>query len=114
MCIRDRASTHADRLATIRALDARGVLVDPHTADGIKVASDLLADGLDAARPIVCLETALPVKFAETIREALGRDVELPAQFAGLESLPRHVIDLDNDVDALKALIVGRLAALPD
>ena len=108
------ASTHADRLATIRALDARGVLVDPHTADGIKVASDLLADGLDAARPIVCLETALPVKFAETIREALGRDVELPAQFAGLEALPRHVIDLDNDVDALKALIVGRLAALPD
>jgi len=106
------ASTHADRLATIRALDARGTLVDPHTADGVKVAGDLLAEGLDAARPVICLETALPVKFAETTREALGRDVETPARFAGLEDLPRYVVDLDNDASALKEFIDGRLTAL--
>jgi len=106
------SSTHADRLATIGAQDAAGVLVDPHTADGVKVARDLLAAGLDAARPVICLETALPVKFAETIREALGRDVEVPARFAGLEALPRHVVHLGNDVSALKEFIDTTLTAL--
>ena len=106
-------STHADRLATIRELaDAPGVLVDPHTADGVHVARVLLSSGLDAARPVVCLETALPVKFAETIEEALGRPVEVPEKFRGLEDQPRRVVDLDNDADALKALIVDRLERL--
>lgn len=106
------SSTHADRLATIRELDAAGVLVDPHTADGVRVARVLLESGLDAARPVVCLETALPVKFAETIREALGREVPTPEKFSGLEALPRRVVDLDNDVDAVKSLIVSRLRSL--
>jgi threonine synthase len=108
------SSTHADRLATIEWLDAeRGIVVDPHTADGVHVASGLLAGpGVPIARPVVCLETALPVKFAETIEEALGRPVETPEKFRGLESLPGRVVDLDNDADALKELIVERLARL--
>ena len=62
-------SSHADRLATIRDVDRRyGVVVDPHTADGIKAG---LAQR-EAGIPLVCLETALPVKFDATIREALG------------------------------------------
>ena len=103
-------STHAARLATIRATEAdAGVLIDPHTADGIHVARAVLAKDSDVARPVVCLETALPVKFAETIREALGREIETPAKFRGLESLPRRVIDLGNDPVALKRLIAERL-----
>jgi len=106
-------STHADRLATIRAAEAdAGVLIDPHTADGVHVARGVLAADAGIARPVVCLETALPVKFGETIREALGREVEVPAKFRGLETLPRRVIDLPNDPVALKALIEERLAAL--
>ena len=69
-------STHADRVATIRDIDARyGVVVDPHTADGLKVGRE----HRDPAVPLVCLETALPVKFGATIREALGRDPARPA-----------------------------------
>ncbi|TMH47499.1 MAG: threonine synthase [Betaproteobacteria bacterium] len=56
-------STHADRLATIRHVAERfGVIVDPHTADGIKV-------GLERRDPgvaLICIETALPAKFAAT------------------------------------------------
>jgi threonine synthase len=80
-------STHADRLATIRAQYARdGRILDPHTADGVKVAREQRRPGV----PMVCLETALPAKFAETIREALGRDPELPAVFRDIESLPQR------------------------
>ena len=106
-------STHADRLATIRSTrDATGLVLDPHTADGVKVARELAASERGIATPVICLETALPVKFAATIREALGEDVETPAKFRGLEALPRRVVDLPNDVDALKGLIEARLASL--
>jgi threonine synthase len=83
------------------------VVIDPHTADGVTVARRLLAAG-EVEPPVIVLETALPVKFSATIVEALGHDIERPAAFAGLENLPRHVIDLPNDADALKALIVRK------
>ena len=95
-------STHADRIATIRsAYDRYQVVIDPHTADGLKV-------GLEHREPLVpliCLETALPVKFARTIRAALGREPERPAELAGLEKLPQRFKVLANDVGALKRYI---------
>ncbi len=95
-------STHADRIATIRSVfDRYRVMIDPHTADGVKV-------GLEYREPLVpliCLETALPVKFAETIRAALGRDPERPAELAGLEDLPQRFKVIPNDVGALKRYI---------
>ena len=96
------SSTHADRVATIRRLwEDHGVLVDPHTADGLKVAAAFA----DPDVPMIVLETALPVKFAETIVEAIGREPERPERFAGIEDLPRHVVALPNDAEAVKALI---------
>jgi threonine synthase len=65
------ASTHRDRIDTIRSVHATyGVLIDTHTADGVKVGLQQREPGV----PLICLETALPVKFAEAIREAIGRD----------------------------------------
>ncbi len=105
------SSTHADRVATIRDLDARrAVVVDPHTADGVKVARDVLAADAGVATPLVALEAALPVKFAETLVEALGREPGRPDAFVGIEELPRHVVDLPNDVQALRDLIEERLS----
>ncbi len=95
-------STHADRLATIRDTDARfATVIDTHTADGLKVARE----HLHPAYPMVVLETALPIKFAATITEALGRAPECPPQFAHLESLPRRVEVLPADVETVKAYI---------
>ena len=99
------SSTHADRLAGIAQVWRRdGVLIDPHTADGVQVARRFVRPGV----PLVVTETALPVKFAETIVEAVGREPERPERFAGIEDLPRHVVELPNDVAALKALIAAR------
>ncbi|MDO8413534.1 MAG: threonine synthase [Gallionellaceae bacterium] len=95
-------STHADRLQTIRKLWQKyGVMVDTHTADGIKV-------GLEQRRPnlpLICLETALPAKFEETIVEALGRKPERPAAMQGIEDLPQRVEVMDADVAKLKGYI---------
>jgi threonine synthase len=95
-------STHEDRLGTIRRIWERyGVEVDTHTADGIKVGLQYREPGV----PLVCLETALPIKFEETILEALGRKPACPGPFQGLEGLPQHVTVLPPDVQLVKAFI---------
>jgi threonine synthase len=97
-------STHADRLATIRDTWERfHVMIDTHTADGLKVAREHRTAGV----PMIVLETALPIKFAATIVEALGREPERPAQFEGIERLPRRVTVLPADTQAVKAFIAA-------
>ena len=95
-------STHADRVSTIRWVYSQyGVMVDPHTADGIKVGLEKATPG----EPLVCLETALPAKFAATIREALGREPSRPAALANLEQLPQRFEVIECDAEAVKAKI---------
>jgi len=93
------SSTHADRLATIRRVwKDYGVMIDPHTADGVKVGLEHREK--DVA--LVCMETAQPAKFAETVREALGRDPARPAGFEDLEKLPQRVEVIDADAATVK------------
>ena len=95
-------STHQDRLETIRDVYAKhGELIDTHTADGVKVARSHMTPGV----PMLVLETALPIKFAETIVEATGQEPPRPAKFAGIEALPKRVLNMPADVDQVKAYI---------
>ena len=99
-------STHADRLHTIRRVHEQfGRLIDPHTADGVLVAEQYARKGV----PMVCLETALPAKFEETVQEAVGRLPQRPERFAGIEQRERRFVVLPNDAQALKAYIAGQL-----
>jgi threonine synthase len=98
-------SVHADRIATIRALHAKyGVTIDPHTADGVKVG----LEHREAGVPLVCLETAQAAKFAETIREALGREPERPRGFEDLEQRPQKFEVIEADAEAVKRFIAQR------
>ncbi len=101
-------STHANRLATIRMVWERyGTMIDTHTADGLKVGLEHREPGV----PLVCLETALPAKFEDTIREALGRAPERPAGFEDLELRPQRVVEMDADAEAVKAYIAEHAGA---
>ena len=98
------SSTHADRIATIRGMwKDYGIMVDPHTADGIKVGLEHRDKGV----PLVCMETAQPAQFAETIRAALGRDPGRPGGFQSLEKLPQRVEVMDADAGRVKAYIAA-------
>jgi threonine synthase len=95
-------STHEQRLITIRDTWERfDTMVDTHTADGLKVAREHMEPGV----PMVVLETALPIKFAATIVEALGREPVRPAGFEGIESLPKRVKQVPADVAVVKAYV---------
>jgi len=104
-------STHADRLDTIRDTWKRHeIMIDTHTADGLKVAMEYRKTSGTQGVPMIVLETALPIKFAATIVEALGREPERPAKFEGIEALPKRVIVMEADVAAIKALIARECA----
>jgi threonine synthase len=95
-------SSHADRVATIKAINSKyGLVVDPHTADGLKVALEKRLPG----ETMIVLETALPAKFEETIVEALGRQPDRPALTRGIEALPQRVEVVGIDVDAVKKIV---------
>lgn len=97
-------STHADRLETIRmAYDDYGIVIDTHTADGIKVAREHMREGV----PMIVLETALAAKFNETILDALGTDAPRPAGFEDLEALPQKFVLMRPNVDEMKAFIAA-------
>jgi threonine synthase len=103
------ASDHALRVRTIRETEDRyGVVVDTHTADGLAVASRWREPGV----PMICLETALPAKFAETIREALGRDPQRPQAYAGIEHRVQRYCRMPADVTLLKRYIAERAPAV--
>ena len=80
--------------------------VDTHTADGLKVAREHPTPGV----PMIVLETALPIKFAATIAEALGREPGRPARLHGIESLSKRVQVLPADLRALEGCIAAHLA----
>jgi threonine synthase len=99
-------STHADRLKTIQVTYQNcGVMIDTHTADGVKVALEHLAANPESTAKMIVLETALPIKFASTIVEALGVEPDRPVQFEGIESLPKRVINMPADVTLIKDYI---------
>ncbi len=98
-------STHANRLQTIQEIfAAHDRMIDPHTADGVKVARSHVKHRV----PMIVLETALPIKFSSTIVESLGREPSRPAKFEGIEALPKRVQVMQPDVAAIKALIAAK------
>ena len=54
---------------------------------------------------MLVLETALPIKFAETIEEALGQTPKRPPKFEGIELLPKRVHVMKADVAQIKSYI---------
>jgi threonine synthase len=82
------------------------MMIDTHTADGVKVAREHVQAGV----PMIVLETALPIKFAATIVEATGREPDRPAKFNGIEALPKRVVDMVADAQAIKTFIATHCA----
>jgi threonine synthase len=95
-------------LAVIREEHERsGVLLDPHTAVGVGVARRLPRD---PGHPMVCLATAHPAKFPDAVEQATGVRPALPPRLADLLEREEHVVNLPNDLAAVRAHIAGTLA----
>jgi threonine synthase len=97
------SSNHTNRMQTIRQTkEKHGLVIDTHTADGLKVALELR----DNRTPMVVLETALPAKFEDALVEALGEVPPRPDSLKGIEELPQKFTVMDVSVDAIKQFVV--------
>ena len=92
-------------LATIRTWQEKyGYLLDPHSAVGVDVAGRFPDDG----EPVICLATAHPSKFADTIRKATGRDLARHPAMEAVKNLPTRCEVLPADVPAVRDFILER------
>ena len=96
----------ADTLQEIREFyGATGYLLDPHTAVGVKAALDLLPP--ESAR--VCLATAHPAKFSETVEQSLGFKAPVPESVKELYGKPTRCEIMDADIDSVRSFIVAHI-----
>jgi len=99
-----RANNH-DTLATIRQVhESTGMLIDPHTAVGVKAAREFAEDGV----PMITLATAHPAKFPDAVERATGVRPELPEHLSNLFDLPERTTDLPNDLASVEAFVENR------
>ncbi|QIR84287.1 threonine synthase [Paracoccus sp. AK26] len=94
-----------ETVAMIRTIRAEtGEVLCPHTAVGVAVARQHVEPGV----PMVTLATAHPAKFPDAVEQAIGLRPPLPPHMAALFDLPERVTRVENDVEALKSLILER------
>ena len=99
-----RATDH-DTLSTIRSVyESTGMLIDPHTAVGVKAARDFAEDGV----PMLTLATAHPAKFPDAVERATGERPTLPEHLADLFDRPERTTQLPNDLATVEAFVANR------
>lgn len=99
-------ATEAETRATMREmLAASGETLCPHSAVAVKVANEMR----DTATPMITLATAHPAKFPDAVTAATGVHPALPERMADLFERPERMTDVENDLEALKALVKGRI-----
>ncbi|MCB1670046.1 MAG: threonine synthase [Gammaproteobacteria bacterium] len=111
--VRENFSSYAvsdeQTCAMIRQVyDESGVLLDPHTAVGVKAARECRSD---PQVPMVTLATAHPVKFADAIKAAGIPTPPLPAHLSDLMERPERCTVLDNSVSAVTGYLSSHLRA---
>ena len=99
-----RANDH-DTLATIRSVyEETGMLIDPHTAVGVKAAREQAEEGVT----MLTLATAHPAKFPDAVERATGVRPELPEHLADLLTRTERTNELPNDLAAVEAFVANR------
>ncbi|WP_028840580.1 threonine synthase [Thermodesulfobacterium hveragerdense] len=94
-------ATEEETFSTIKTFyQETGYILDPHTAVGVKAAKRFKED-----IPIVCLATAHPAKFPETVSKALGFELDLPSEIKKLYQLPQKYEVLPASISKVKEFI---------
>ena len=94
-----------DEIARTHA--ATGMVLDPHSAIGVRAGRHLLAK--DPATPVVALATAHPAKFPDAVAKATGgHRPALPPHLADLIEREERVSRVANDQSAVESFIRER------
>ena len=101
------AVSEDETMATIGDVYAHDdYVLDPHTAVGVAAARRF-----ERPEPVVCLATAHPAKFPESVNAAVGADVAHHPALDGLADLPERKTALPADMETLKKFIATHALA---
>lgn len=89
-------------------LKDNGMIIDPHSAIGVGAAK---RSTLDAEVPMICLATAHPAKFPESVQNACGCDPDAPQRIVDMMQKPERTDLLDNDLSVVQGYILERSRA---
>lgn len=99
--------SEAETSATITEMQGRtGEILCPHSA----IAARIGDQHQDGATPMVALATAHPAKFPDAVEAATGHRPGLPPRMADLFEKDERVTRIENDLEALKAIVKDRIA----
>jgi threonine synthase len=105
----DFCSASVNQARTLETIDSfyreTGYLLDPHSAVGVSAALKLLP--ADTAR--ICLATAHPAKFGESVEKAAGLQAPIPDAIAALAGMPTRCEEMDADLEQVRKFIVARV-----
>jgi threonine synthase len=77
-----------------------GYIIDPHTAVGVAAARQFESDG-----PVLCLATAHPAKFPESVDQAIGKPVARHPALEALKGATSRKTSLPADVEAVRDFV---------
>ena len=98
------SSKHKNRINLIKKFyDEYEVIIDTHTADGVKASIDHLSEDI----PMLVLETALPIKFEKSVLEAIGKKPVRPDALVDLEKIDQRFEVFDNSTALVKDFILA-------
>jgi len=96
------AASEDEVLDTIRRFyKDHGYILDPHTAVGVHAALIHQQEGI----PVICLSTAHPAKFGETVEKAIGIPPEMPPALAALAGKPSRCALMEPDRNLIQDFI---------
>jgi threonine synthase len=93
-----------------RVYEEHGLLLDPHTAVGVRAARRF-RERTGFAGELLVLATAHPGKFPQIVQEAAGVAPELPPALRELAGLPKRSVPLSSRFEELKGELLSRYAA---
>ncbi|KAJ56012.1 threonine synthase [Actibacterium mucosum KCTC 23349] len=102
-----RASEEETSATIATQFKTNGEILCPHSAVGVKVASELPT----SATPMITLATAHPAKFPDAVEAATGTRPPLPNRMADMYERSERVTRVANDLTAIEALINERRRA---
>ena len=91
-------------VAIDRFADKTGYILDPHTAIGVGAGQQMRSGDC----PLICLATAHPAKFGETVKKATGIDPTLPPAFQGIDKLEQKLETMPAEIEAIKQYVDAR------
>ena len=99
------SSKHENRIKLIKQFyEDYDVIIDTHTADGVKASLDHLSEDT----PMLVLETALPIKFEKSVLEAIGKKPTRPEALVGLEEIDQRFKIFENKASLIKDFILAK------